>query len=424
MTSEPTTSPIRVPCRAAVIWIDWYAYHVARFKGLQSAFGTNGEVYGIELVGGVGVHKGFNFRAGVPQDSPVETLEPKKGWHEAGKISLSVKLFRRLTALNPSVVLVPGYYTLPAIAAALWCKVKGRTSVLMTETTATDHVRKGWRESLKSKIVCTLFDWAVTGGAAHERYLLQLGFPKNRIAHFYDVVGNMRIEDGVAELRAQSSASTHGLPEDYFLYVGRMAEEKNVFTLLRAWLSYRDAGGTWSLALAGDGPECLALKELAKASAHASAVHFLGHRGARELLPVYAFAECFVLPSTREPWGLVVNEAMAASLPVLVSRNCGCAEDLVEPGTNGYTFDPANETELTRCLQTVAALPDADRQRMGLASRKRVARFSPQNFGAEIAAIADAAEAKQNRSLGEPAPVIAATPNAGTLRAASEPARR
>ncbi len=398
MLSETTSLSTRAKCRAAVIWIDWYAYHLARFKGLQSAFGSNGEVYGIELVGGVGVHKGYNFRAGMPQGMPVETLLPRKSWHDAGKVGLSLTLMRRLSSLDPAVVLVPGYYTLPAIAAALWCKWKRRTSVLMTETTASDHVRKGWRERLKSKLIRTLFDWAVTGGAAHERYLLQLGFPQNRIAHFYDVVGNTRIEEGVAELRNSAAAETYNLPEDYFLFVGRLAPEKNAFALLRAWLAYREAGGTWSLVLAGDGPECLPLKELAAKSGHASGVHFLGHRSARELVPVYAFAKCFVLPSTREPWGLVVNEAMAASLPVLVSRNCGCAEDLVSQGANGFTFDPRNEPELASCLQSIAAMPEDSRREMGRRSQERVAQFSPQNFGAGIAAIADAAEQPPHRA--------------------------
>ncbi len=427
MLAESENLPVRATTRAVVIWIDWYAYHLARFKGLQSAFGSNGEVYGIELVGGVGVHKGYNFRVGMPREMPVETLLPNKSWHDAGKVGLSFTLARRLSNLDPTVVLVPGYYTLPAIAAALWCKWKRRTSVLMTETTATDHVRKGWRERLKSKLIRTLFDWAVTGGAAHERYLLQLGFPQNRIAHFYDVVGNARIEEGVAELRSETSAETSNLPANYFLFVGRLAPEKNAFGLLRAWLSYRNAGGTWSLVLAGDGPECLPLKELAQASPHAAGVHFLGHRSARELLPVYAFAKCFVLPSTREPWGLVVNEAMAASLPVIVSSHCGCAEDLVRQGVNGFIFDPRDQTELARCLQSVATLTEDERQRMGRQSEERVAQFSPQNFGAEIAAIAVAAEQPDERVSGSRAPLKKAAQSAAEtvrLRAVSGAGRR
>jgi glycosyltransferase involved in cell wall biosynthesis len=372
-----------------VIWIDWYAYHVARFKGLQSAFGTSGEVYGIELVGGVGVHKGYKFREGRSDDLPVETLRPEQGWHEAGKLGLALSLVRKLNEKNPELVLVPGYYTLPAVAAALWCKFRGRISVLMTESTAVDHVRKGWRERLKSTLIRSLFDWAVTGGAAHDRYLLQLGFPPDRIAHFYDVVGNASIAEGVAELRQGASTEMHSLPGPYFLFVGRLAPEKNVVGLLQAWLSYRRSGGAWPLVLAGDGPDCAALKQLVAERGLEEEVRFLGHRSARELLPVYAFAGCFVLPSTREPWGLVVNEAMAASLPVIVSARCGCAEDLVRQGENGYVFEPRDEQQLSSYLLKMSGFSKEELAEMGAASAQRIARFSPGNFGQEIAAIAD-----------------------------------
>ncbi|WP_172838193.1 glycosyltransferase [Terriglobus roseus] len=361
---------------------------MARFKGLQAAFGVHGEVYGIELIGGVGVHKGYNFREGV-QGLPVETLCATKGWHDANKFTLSIALIRRLSKLSPELVLVPGYYTLPGIAAAIWCKTTGRISVLMTETTATDHVRKGWREKFKSLLIRSLFDWAVTGGAAHDRYLLQLGFSQQRITHFYDVVGNRHIQESVSDIRLNSSPAQHGLPDHYFLFVGRLAPEKNVTDLLDAWLEYRARGGQWSLVLAGDGPDGPTLKERLNASVYKKHVCFLGHRSARELLPVYAFASTFVLPSKREPWGLVVNEAMAANLPVIVSKRCGCAEDLVRPGKNGFVFDPSNPEMLTDQLSLMSTYSEQERSRMGHVSLTLIERYTPQNFGQQIVGIAD-----------------------------------
>ena len=320
------------PCQAVVIWIDWYAYHVARFTGLQSAFGYDGQIVGLELVGGVGVHAGLKFREELPAGLPVQTLIPDGSWAKTSKLELSKLLWKRLNALNPQVVLVPGYYNLPALTAAVWARRHGRVSVLMTESTAHDHARSGWKEKLKSLLVNRLFDWAVTGGTAHVRYLAQLGFPADRIASFYDVVGNDKLREAVASLRQHSAADRHDVPAEYFLYVGRLSSEKNVTTLLDAWVAYREAGGARSLVLVGDGPESAALKAQANASPFASGVHFAGHRSSRELWPYFAFASAFVLPSTREPWGLVVNEAMAAALPVFVSNTCGCAENLVQAG--------------------------------------------------------------------------------------------
>ncbi len=389
--SHAKTAVLRyAPCRVVVIWIDWYAYHLARFEGLQQAFGREGQASGLELVGGIGVHAGLKFREERPAWLPVETLLPKASWREANKFSLSLALWRRLDELRPEVVLVPGYYTLPAVTAALWARLHRRASVLMTESTAGDHQRTSWKEWLKSRLIRTLFNWAVVGGAAHARYLRQLGMPDECVVRYYDVVGNQAIEESTAALRRTSSREAQQLPRPYFLFVGRLAAEKNVDGLLRAWMEYRRDGGDWPLVLAGDGPEAARLRGMVRNSLFAQDVIFAGLKSAQELHPFFAFAGCFVLPSTREPWGLVVNEAMAAGLPVIVSDRCGCAEDLVDNGRNGLVFDPARGAELTACLTRISALPEEELAAMGQASAEKVAVYSPQNFGRQIALIANA----------------------------------
>ncbi len=377
------------PCKLAVIWIDWYAYHVARMRGLMSAPTLAGRVCGIELVGGVGVHAGLKFREDLPADLPVHTLMPESSWSDAGQLRLARKLWQHLTQLDPDAVLVPGYYTLPAIAAALWARLHRRTSILMTESTADDHARVLWKEKGKSLLIRTLFDAAVTGGTAHQRYLEQLGFASSHVGHFYDVVNNASIASEVEALRRQHSASDFGLPETYFLYVGRLAEEKNISSLLNAWLAYRKAGGHWALVLVGDGPESSALRQAASSSPFAGDVHFVGLKNSRELPAFYAFAGCFVLPSKREPWGLVVNEAMAAGLPVIVSRRCGCAEDLVENGRNGFTFDPSADIQLLSCLEQISSSSPDSQASMRSHSLRLIHRFSPENFGLQIASLVD-----------------------------------
>ena len=86
----------------------------------------------------------------------------------------------------------------------------------------------------------------------------------------------------------------------------------------------------------------------------ASTVFFPGFRQIDELPRFYAHAGCFVHPAMEEPWGLVINEAMACGLPVLSSRNVGAAEELVENGVNGWTFDPTDVQGLARLLCQVS----------------------------------------------------------------------
>lgn len=379
----------RSTCRVVVLWIDWYAYHVARFRGLVENPELAGHVIGLEMVGGIGVHAGLKFRETLPEEMPVETLLPDSNWADAGQVRLAREVWKALSRHNPEAVLVPGYYTLPGLAAALWAKVHRRRSILMTESTRADHQRTWWKEAFKGWLMRSLFDWAVSGGKAHRQYLEDLRFPSDRIAGCYDVVDNRTLGRRAAHLR-QRSAAEFGLPDKYFLYVGRLSPEKNVDGLVSAYLQYRRSGGTWSLVIVGDGPQASQLRDLATSSEFGSSVCFAGHKGSADLPPFYAFAGCFVLPSTREPWGLVVNEAMASGVPAIVSNLCGCAPDLIMEGRTGLTFSPSRPDELTSSLHLFGSFSDEHLRRMGANALDHIQAYSPDGFGAEVARILDA----------------------------------
>jgi glycosyltransferase involved in cell wall biosynthesis len=113
-------------------------------------------------------------------------------------------------------------------------------------------------------------------------------------------------------------------------------------------------------------------------------VRFAGLRSTAEILPYYAFAHAFVLPSRREPWGLVVNEALAAGLPVIVSNRCGCAADLVAQGVNGFVFDPDREEELIDFLLRVDQWDSLEREFVGRRSEELISRYSLQSWAEEV----------------------------------------
>lgn len=112
-----------------------------------------------------------------------------------------------------------------------------------------------------------------------------------------------------------------------------------------------------------------------------------GFRQIRELPRFYAGAGCFIHASTTEQWGLVVNEAMACGLPVIVSERCGCARDLVQEGLNGFHFDPRNVAQLAKLMAKVSA-PGFPRADFGEASRRIVADFGPERFARGLKAAA------------------------------------
>jgi glycosyltransferase involved in cell wall biosynthesis len=375
----------------AIIWIDWYAYHVARFRAIVEHCPANIVATGIELVGLDGVHIGQKFRQDGRDGLAVTTLLPGESWHGAGQVKIAIATWKKMSELNPGTVLVPGYYNLPALAAAVWSRLHGRRTILMTESSEQDHARSSWKESLKSVVIRSLFGWAIAGGEPHVRYLQKLGFPAQRVGRFYNVVDNDFFVAQTDYLRRVQQPAAFDLPREYFLYVGRLSEEKNVLGLLEAFAGYRNRGGLWKLVIAGDGPQQAQLLDAARELEISAHVEWLGMRTTDELVKLYAFASCFVLPSTREPWGLVVNEALASGLPVIVSSRCGCAPELVRDGQNGFLFDPECAGELEQTLWYLGQMSAREREQMAAASRAIVANYSPRNWAAEVERITLAA---------------------------------
>ena len=375
--------------RLAVIWIDWYAYHIARFRALVRHPELEHRIVGIELVGGAGVHGKWKFRSEDREDLPITTLVPDRGWSEVGQRTVTRQLWRKLNELNPDAVLIPGYYTLPALGATLWARIRGKRVILMSESTRQDHSRKWFVEALKRTVLSRLFHGAISGGKRTRAYLRELGFPEAEIAGLYDVVDNEFFSEQTARVRERRSRASLGLPENYFLYVGRMAPEKNVDGLIRAFARYRQAGGTWSLVLVGDGPLTAHLLQETRERGLTDAVHFAGLKDTSAIAPYYAFASCFVLASAREPWGLVVNEAMAAGLPLIVSDRCGCVDDLLEHGRNGFRYDfSAGDEQLQNLLSRFSALGENERRRMSQISKDIISKYSPELWAEEVVRIA------------------------------------
>jgi glycosyltransferase involved in cell wall biosynthesis len=298
-------------------------------------------------------------------------------------------------------VAVPGWSHPAALAALAWARCRSRAAVLMSDSTAWDEPRLWHKETVK-RLIVSRFGAALVAGKAHASYLARLGMEPERIATGYDVVDNTHFARGVELVRAGAVAerARRGLHSGYFLASARFVKKKNLFRLLRAYARYRAAAEAdpWGLVVLGDGPLRTPLEALRAELGLADCVALPGFKQYDELPLYYGLAGAFVHPSTTEQWGLVVNEAMAAGLPVLVSRRCGCAIDLVETGENGFCFDPYDVEELARLLRQVAG-GTFDLGDMGRASARIIAAWSPQAFAEGMQTALAVATARPLRPL-------------------------
>jgi len=334
--------------------------------------------------------------------------------HYPRKADLQQAFLWALEQANPDVVAVNGWNNFGSLIAANCC-VRGRTPmVVMSESARQDEPRTWWKETIKRRLV-GFYSAALVGGQRHVEYLVELGMPRERIFTGYDVVDNDYFERRSAEIRNSKFEirNKHGLPENYFLASARFIEKKNLSTLIEAYAEYRRrssafaratadkeiaANVPWDLVILGDGPLRNTLNSTVSTLNLHEHVHLPGFKLYDELPVYYALANAFVHASTSEQWGLVVNEAIASGLPVIVSNRCGCAPELVNG--NGFTFDPFEEQELVERLLQMASLSDDERKSLSYASYRISRNFAPERFGEGLERAASVALGVRQKKFG------------------------
>jgi glycosyltransferase involved in cell wall biosynthesis len=270
------------------------------------------------------------------------------------------------------------------MVAARWARRRRLPSILMSESQQVDRPHVWWKELIKKQRVGR-FDAALVGGPSQRDYLVQLGMPSKRIALGYNAVDNDYFVSAARFWRQAENARADLPVSDYFLVVCRFVPEKNLLRLIKAFAAYRaqrELSTAWDLVLCGDGPERPRLEQAIEEIGLADSIHFPGFLQSDSLPRWYAHAGAFILPSLSEPWGLVVNEAAASGLPLLVSSRAGCAATLVpEPaGTTGLQFDPLDINGLTKMLLWISSRDEPERRAMGHRAAHTVSAWGPDRF--------------------------------------------
>lgn len=338
-------------------------YHIARIHELEKHLES---LTVVEVAGSQKKYAWISTRD--PLSCKIETILPES-LEDLSFLDLLGKVSAILEAESPDIVVLPGYSSALLIEAASWARRRGVPCVMMGDSTLEDRKRYGLIEKLKEAWIRTHYSSMFLSGIRSYEYYKALGFPESRIWRGVDVVDNdywIEVSSAARE-RENDHRRELGLPQRFFLAVVRLANEKNIDSMISAYSFYRRRGGDWGLVIAGGGPEQDRLQAMVAAES-IDGVVFAGWVQ-YNLLPVYyALASCCILPSKSEPWGLVINEAMACGLPVLVSRRCGCHPELCWKGINGYDFDPMDVAEMMSAMSRISA--DEERLReMGQASR-------------------------------------------------------
>jgi glycosyltransferase involved in cell wall biosynthesis len=268
--------------------------------------------------------------------------------------------------------------------AFLECRRQRKPHVLWAGSTPNET---SWRRSLTRPFVRYMVRHSsacVSYGTASADYLRQLG--ARDVLPSYHCVDNERF---LANLE-QSTQDREALKEKLgvagkrvVLFAGRLIERKGIESLIGAFQNVATRFPDTVLLLVGDGPIRPKLESQA-GSLNGTRIHFTGNVKVDDLAAHYGLADLFVLPSLEEVWGLVINEAALASLPMVVTSCCGAAADLVRDGVNGFVVAP-NDTEALQLAMTKILADPQSAKRMGEESRRLVERCSPSGVAATLA---------------------------------------
>jgi len=295
---------------------------------------------------------------------------------------------------------IHSYARLSNISAMLAARRRRIPVLLREEMSQSSAQRSALKQGLK-RLGMTGLDRLVAAylaiGSANREYYQAHGVAASRIFPMPYAVDNDRFRATADAARGERAARKQelGIPGERPVAAlsARLIEEKAPADLIAAWRLFTEKLSPERrpfLLVIGDGPLRSSLEQMAIGL---DTVRFLGFRNQQELPLLYAMADLLVLPSIREPWGLVVNEAMAAGCAILASDRVGAAKDLVREGVNGAVFPAGSVPALAQALERLFA--DSNRlAEMGRQSRAIIEHWS---FDEDVAGLRAALAATVRR---------------------------
>jgi len=291
-------------------------------------------------------------------------------------------------------VWVHGYSYLTLWLAMAAARLRG-IPVLVREEQTLLHERPWPKRWLRGLVLRALLS-GVHGlyiGTNNREFFAHHGVPDGRLHFVPYCVDNATLQQQAATLagRRPELRKRFGIGPDagpVVLFVGKLIPKKQPLLVLRAFAEVRRETPC-ALLVVGDGELHHAMRARVSAEAIPD-VHFAGFLNRSRIAEAFAAADLFVLPSrVHETWGLVVNEAMNFSLPVVVSEKVGCAADLVADGENGFVVGTDDAAQLAAAIRKL--VEDADlRRAMGGRSRERIDRW---HYGIAVEGVVGACQA-------------------------------
>lgn len=295
-------------------------------------------------------------------------------------------IWKEISREKPDIVILMGWNNPTWWIAAMACLVHKIPFCYMSDTNIQGESNRAKPTKLLKRLFLGVLQFPLASaflcsGSSNRRFYEIFGVPSRKLIPFAYSWGYRKLLDVTddylqhkKELRQELKI---GCSDRVILFCGRFVKEKNLHNLI---LAYGNACTEYSqLIMVGDGELGDELRALVE-DQNISSIQFRGFQNRSEISKYYAVADYLVLASTRETWGLVINEAMCFGLPILTSNQVGSADDLVRNHINGFVFPDDNVNALSEILSQALHLPEEERVRMGLNSKDMISDWSDRDM--------------------------------------------
>lgn len=345
------------------------------------------------------------FRKNITWDIPLldgysyafpDNTSSDKGLHHFKGI-INPALADQLNEFNPSAILIYGwsfdshYKIMKRFHSKVPVLFRGDSTMLDENGFLKTFLRKIFLSRVYRNV-----DYALYTGKNNYEYFKHAGLKEAQLMLAPHAIDNERFACSDLICLEYSKAFRKELQIDendfVFLFAGKFEPKKNPDLLLSAFLA-ASFNERVHLVMVGNGE---LEKHLKEAYSHNKSIHFLEFQNQQKMPALYKMADAFVLPSKGpgETWGLAINEAMAAGLPVIASDRCGGAIDLIVENKNGYIFESGNQQQLKDSLLKIYHNPDLEN--MGRSSRQRIQNFSFLRIAEVIEKVVEMSHAKKS----------------------------
>lgn len=291
---------------------------------------------------------------------------------------INLSMINELIRNDYDVVIAVGYGSFATQVSFFIAKLRNIPFILWSGSTVNEPTLLRNISLPLAKFIVRHSDAFIAYGTRAKEYLVSLGASPEKNFIAYNTIDTDFFRQRCSHLKTQKDELKDEMGiknKKIVLYIGQLIERKNVKTLIKAYSKLKDKLDV-ALLIVGAGNQKNELKNLC-IEGDISDVFFVGFKQKEELSQYYAVADLFVLPSTQEVWGLVLNEAMACGLPVIATSSVGASKDLIIDGQNGFIVSPKNTQQLYNASKNI--LDSGAGPKMGNCSKKIIEKFSIQN---------------------------------------------